>query len=99
MPDMPDNVRITGPVMLVLNALGATRNSICSNEILLTTGLEWGSLDPVLTRLERDGWVESDWEDIDPSELERPKRRLYALSDLGRSKTKQLLANLLQFAG
>ncbi|MBB6182353.1 PadR family transcriptional regulator [Pseudorhizobium flavum] len=96
---MPDDVRISGPVMLVLSALGATRNGICGNEILLTTGLDSGSLDPVLTQLERDGWVESDWEDIDPSELERPKRRLYALSDLGRSKTEQLLANLFQFAG
>jgi DNA-binding PadR family transcriptional regulator len=96
---MPDDVRITGPVMLVLSALGATRNGICGNEIMLTTGLESGSLDPVLIRLERDGWVESHWEDIDPSKLERPKRRLYALSDLGHSKMKHLLANLLQYAG
>lgn len=55
MRHMPDDVHITGPVMLVLSALGATRNGICGNEIMLTTGLESGSLDPVLIRLERDG--------------------------------------------
>jgi PadR family transcriptional regulator PadR len=34
-------------------------------------------------RLERDGWVSSRWEDIDPRAEKRPKRRYYRLSAEG----------------
>ena len=36
-----------------------------------------------LARLERLGWVESRWEDVDPSEAGRPVRRYYRLTTDG----------------
>ena len=38
-----------------------------------------GTLYPLLARLEAAGWFTSEWEDVDPSEVGRPRRRLYKL--------------------
>jgi PadR family transcriptional regulator, regulatory protein PadR len=47
-----------------------------------TTGLPSGTIYPILARLERIGWVESDWEDPDIAEG-RPRRRYYRLTREG----------------
>ena len=47
-----------------------------------TTGLPSGTIYPILARLERIGWVESDWEDPDIVEG-RPRRRYYRLTREG----------------
>jgi PadR family transcriptional regulator PadR len=54
-----------------------------------------GTLYPALRRLENDGIVESRWEEIDPSEVGRPRRRFYRLTGLGegvanRARTEQI---------
>lgn len=46
-------------------------------------GLPSGTIHPILARLERAGWVQSSWEDIDPSREGRPARRYYRLTDEG----------------
>lgn len=46
-------------------------------EIGRATGLSGGSLYPVLLRLEQARVLESGWEDVDPSDAGRPRRRLY----------------------
>ena len=38
---------------------------------------------PILARLEGFGWLESRWEDVDPSEAGRPARRYYTLTGEG----------------
>ena len=48
-----------------------------------TAGLPSGTIHPILGRLERLGWVESRWEDIDPSQAGRPARRYYRLTTDG----------------
>ena len=45
----------------------------------------------VLLQLEHVGWVESRWEVGDPSELGRPRRRLYKLTGVGTSRARPLL--------
>jgi DNA-binding PadR family transcriptional regulator len=41
-----------------------------------------GTLYKALARLERDGLLESDWEDVDAAEAGRPRRRLYRVTGL-----------------
>jgi len=47
------------------------------------SGLKPGTIYPILARLLEAGWVERRWEDIDPAQEGRPKRRLYRLTRIG----------------
>lgn len=73
------------------------RASLLLLAVLLESSTEWryglelgkearltsGTFYPALRRLENDGIVESRWEEIDPSEEGRPRRRFYRLTGLG----------------
>ena len=48
-------------------------------------GISSGALYPILHRLEREGLIVSEWEQIDPHEQERPARRYYRLTPGGSS--------------
>ena len=50
------------------------------------------SSDLVAARLERLGWLESRWEDINPVTEGRPKRRYYHLSQDGAERARHALA-------
>ncbi|HEY6691217.1 MAG TPA: helix-turn-helix transcriptional regulator [Solirubrobacteraceae bacterium] len=52
-------------------------------EIAKTAGLASGTLYPILARLERQRWVESEWEQIDESTEGRRRRRYYRLTGEG----------------
>jgi len=53
-------------------------------EIIDVCGAPGGTVYPALTRLERDGLVTSDWEQVGTSRREkRPPRRYYALTPAG----------------
>jgi DNA-binding PadR family transcriptional regulator len=52
-------------------------------EVGKAAGLAGGSLYPVLMRLEKAGLVVSGWEQTDPSEAGRPRRRMYRLTPGG----------------
>ena len=54
---------------------------------------------PILTRLERAGWVESRWENVDPSEEGRPRRRYYRLSSAGAVQAPQAIARTISRRG
>ncbi|WP_285580126.1 helix-turn-helix transcriptional regulator [Herbidospora sp. NBRC 101105] len=49
-------------------------------EICAAAGLQAGTIHPILARLEGIGWLESDFEAIDPRQLGRPRRRYYRLT-------------------
>ena len=53
-----------------------------------------GTLYPILGRLESAGWLTATWEEINPSEAGRPRRRLYNLTALGQRKAVRELANV-----
>lgn len=76
--------RMTLPTQFVLRALledpAAERYGL---EICEAAGLPSGTIHPILARLERLGWVESRWEDVDPSAAGRPARRYYRLTTDG----------------
>lgn len=61
-------------------------------ELGATTGLGSGTIHPVLARLEGAGWVESEWEEIDPSSAGRPRRRFYRLTAAGVEQASAALA-------
>jgi PadR family transcriptional regulator, regulatory protein PadR len=56
------------------------------------THLPTGTIYPILARLEKAGWVSSTWETREPSELERPRRRLYMLTGSGAQAARAALA-------
>jgi PadR family transcriptional regulator, regulatory protein PadR len=64
-----------------------------------STGLPSGTLYPILLRLERAGWLKSRWEKEDPSELGRPRRRLYFITAKGAAFARETAVELSSLAG
>lgn len=52
-------------------------------EIIKSTCLSSGATYSILIRLEKAGWLTSQWEDVDPSEVGRPRKRLYRITSQG----------------
>jgi PadR family transcriptional regulator, regulatory protein PadR len=65
-------------------------------ELCKEAGLKSGTVYPALARLERAGWLDSEWEDVDPSLAGRPRRRLYRLSGTGEAAARGALDRLMQ---
>lgn len=63
-------------------------------EVGALTGLPSGTVHPILARLENCRWLESSWEDIDPAQEGRPRRRFYRLSDEGLVAGRHALAEV-----
>lgn len=53
-----------------------------------------GTLYPLLARLEKAGWLTSEWEQLDPQEAARPRRRYYRMTGLGERKAHAALSQL-----
>lgn len=53
-----------------------------------------GTLYPMLVRLEKAGWLTSEWENIDPAKAARPRRRYYRLTGLGERSANAALARI-----
>ncbi|GID31404.1 PadR family transcriptional regulator [Paractinoplanes brasiliensis] len=89
--------RITASVLKVLAGLladpGAQRYGL---ELMQQSGLPSGTLYPILARLERAGWVESHWEQIDPVAEGRPSRRYYQLTPDGTVAARREVALMQQ---
>lgn len=68
-------------------------------EIGKKTKLPSGTVYPILIRLENAGWLSSRWEDIDPKEEGRPRRRFYTITGLGCQKTQDALKDVGQMFG
>jgi DNA-binding PadR family transcriptional regulator len=97
---MSDEVRITGPTLKVLGqVLTAPASGVSGAEISKATGVASGTLYPILFRLEKARWLSSEWEDVDPSEAGRPRRRLYRMTTLGCTESKSAIAGLVPSNG
>lgn len=76
--------RMTLHTQLVLQAfLQDPGRELYGLELSQETGLLPGTAYPILIRLEKEGWVRSWWEDIDPQVEKRPARRYYVLTARG----------------
>jgi PadR family transcriptional regulator len=75
---------MTKKTRAVLSALLAEPDKeLYGLEIYERTGLMPGTTYPILLRLQTAGLVCSRWEDVDPANPRRPRRRYYQLTDLG----------------
>ncbi|WP_410628345.1 PadR family transcriptional regulator [Amycolatopsis sp. cmx-8-4] len=72
--------RMTLPTQLVLRALlEEPTREMYGLEVCRAAGLPSGTIHPILTRLEKAGWLQSRWEKVDPVERGRPRRKYYCL--------------------
>jgi len=89
--------RMTTSVLKIAAALlaGATAERY-GLQLMQETGLPSGTLYPILVRLERAGWVESRWEEVDPVAEGRPSRRYYRLTADGAAQARREVATMHQ---
>lgn len=81
-------MRMTVGVLAVLGALlDGSDTELYGLEIVRASGLEPGTIYPILQRLRGAGWVSDRWEDPEPARTEgRPPRRYYRLTVEGRAR-------------
>ncbi|MFD0686024.1 PadR family transcriptional regulator [Actinomadura fibrosa] len=85
--------RMTLPTQLVLRALLAEpTHEFYGLQIGQQAGLPSGTVHPILARLEGLGWLESRWEEVDPAQQGRPRRRYYHLTNDGAERARIALA-------
>jgi PadR family transcriptional regulator, regulatory protein PadR len=70
------------------------RLRLAGSDVSKQTGMLSGTIYPILMRLERAGWLSSEWENLDPSDAGRPRRRFYRLTGLGYNKSRAALSEL-----
>jgi len=87
--------RLSHQTLRVLRVfLAKPRDGLAGSDIWKETKILSGTLYPILMRLEKAGWLESCWEEVEPSEAGRPRKRLYRLTGLGQSKAYDALSDL-----
>ena len=92
---MDQHVNLRRQTLSVLKALfECSRDSLLGADISRSTGLASGSLLFLLGRLEKAGWLRSEWEAGDPSVLGRPRRRLYSVTAAGARNSRQIANQL-----
>jgi PadR family transcriptional regulator len=92
---MIKDVRLSESGLRVLRfMIDQQRASRSGAEIAAATKIGSGTLYPLLARLEAAGWFTSQWEDVDPREVGRPRRRLYKLTGLGQRRSREHLSGL-----
>jgi DNA-binding PadR family transcriptional regulator len=92
---MADEIRLSGPTLKVLKLmLEKPREGRSGAEISRTLGIGSGTLYPLLARLENADWMRSEWEQVDPSEVGRPRKRFYKLTGQGQTRARKALAEL-----
>ena len=93
-------VRITLPTVAVLRQmLEDPAANYYGFALAEATSFPSGTIYPVLARLETAGWLVSFWEEGDPAELERPRRRMYRLTGAGAHAAREALATTQRLVG
>lgn len=92
--------RLSYQGLLVLRAfLDHPRKALCGADLIKLTALSSGTLYPLLIRFEGHALLESNWEQVAPEELGRPRRRLYRITSYGAQLARQLVFNVAQPLG
>lgn len=82
--------RVTSATLDVLAVLQKSSDPLWGLAVIKSSGRPAGSVYPILERLERQGWVESEW--ADEPERPGPRRRYYQLTREGALAAHALLA-------
>lgn len=86
--------RMTNPTRAVLSVfMEAPIDEHYGLDVAAAADIRSGSLYPILSRLEDHGWLVSRWEEIDPSEKGRPRRRYYKLTADGMNLARAALSS------
>lgn len=87
--------RMTGPTQQVLREfLADPAAEMYGLELCKAVELAPGTVHPILYRFEEIGWLESRFEEIDPSDAGRPRRRYYRLTPDGAELARDALARV-----
>jgi PadR family transcriptional regulator, regulatory protein PadR len=87
--------RLSAQTLKVLAVvMSAPQEGLSGAQIGRESKLASGTLYPILLRLEQAQWLESHWEEGDPSVLGRPRRRFYQVTPLGAKKAKAAYQDL-----
>jgi len=90
-----DRPRITYQGLRVLGAfIEAPSKELWGAELIEKTGLSSGTLYPLLLRFEKHELLESRWEEDKPTNLGRPRRRLYRITTRGRQLVTRAIREL-----
>ena|SRR5215831_19510055 len=91
-----DPPRLSYKGLLVLKAFldAYDQKELVGADIMRAAGISSGTMYPLLIRFEKSGFLESRWEDGDPTKLGRPRRRLYRLTAAGDVFTRARLREL-----
>jgi DNA-binding PadR family transcriptional regulator len=77
-------MRISGKSLEILLFLSnSPHESFAGYPLSKTLGISSGTLYPLLIKLEEAGLLDSQWEDGDPQEIGRPRRRYYKINGQG----------------
>lgn len=86
------NIRLTQTTLRVLDAfMSDVARELSGADIWDMTKIGAGSRYPILARLEDAGWLTSRWEELDPTEAGRPRRRYYRLTMKGQAWARSAL--------
>jgi hypothetical protein len=93
-------IRMSGPTLRVLKVfLERPRLPLAGAELMKSARVGSGTLYPMLYRLEEAGWLQANWEEIDPRKAGRPKQRFYKLTGLGQRLALGQFASLNLISG
>jgi PadR family transcriptional regulator PadR len=91
-----DSPRLSFQGLLVLRTfMENPRKELCGAELMKVTRMSSGTLYPILLRFERHGFLNSQWEEEEPSDLQRPRRRLYRITQTGAQMATKALGDLV----
>ena len=92
---MKRDIRLSGPTLRLLKMLiEKPLEGRSGADISKTLNIGSGTLYPLLQRLEHAGWLKSEWEQINPSDAGRPRRRFYKLTGEGQTQAVRALTDL-----
>jgi PadR family transcriptional regulator, regulatory protein PadR len=92
---MGDELNLTHRALKLLKLmLENVRTPYAGIELMELTGIPSGNLYPMLIKLQQAGILESSWEEVDPRQVGRNRRRYYRLSTHGVEVVQQVLRDL-----
>jgi PadR family transcriptional regulator, regulatory protein PadR len=93
-------VRVSRHMLRVLKMMvEKPRTPYSGADIAREIGIGSGTLYPLLQRLENAGWLKSEWEEVQPASVGRPRRRLYKLTGRGHAEAARALTEVQITAG
>lgn len=92
---MANDIRTSGPTLKVCKVfIEDPKQERSGAELSKLASVGSSTLYPLLHRMSDAGWLTSRWEEVDPADAGRPRRRFYKLTAAGQTKAQRILADL-----